>query len=121
MFFQISFKNFISMWSKNDLCTEYFEILRFLIIFRLSNSALCVKSVRIWISSGPYLLAFSLNKKRYSVSLRIQNTGNMDQNNSEYEHFLRSGYFQVILMTIPFSVNFHISLGYNVMVLLSFK
>ena len=32
----------------------------------------CVKSVRIRSYSGPYFPAFGLNKKRYSVSLRIQ-------------------------------------------------
>ena len=32
----------------------------------------CVKSVRMWCFSGPYLPAFELNTERYSVSLRIQ-------------------------------------------------
>ena len=32
----------------------------------------CVKSVRIWIFSGPYFSAFQMNTERYSASLRIQ-------------------------------------------------
>ena len=36
----------------------------------------CEKSVRIWSYSGPYFPAFGLN---------------MDQDNAEYEHFLRCG------------------------------
>ena len=36
------------------------------------SCTICVKSVRIWSFSGPYFLAFELNKKRYSVSLRIK-------------------------------------------------
>ena len=50
----------------------------------------CVKSVRIRSYSGPYFPTFGLNTDRYSVSVRMRE--NMDQNNSEYEHFLRSVY-----------------------------
>ena len=48
----------------------------------------CVKSVRIRNYSGPHFLKFGLNTERYSVSLRMWE--NVDQNNSEYGHFLRS-------------------------------
>ena len=43
----------------------------------------------------PHFSAFGVNTKRYGVSLRIQSKSgkcgkNVDQNNSEYGHFLRS-------------------------------
>ena len=53
----------------------------------------CVKSVRIRSFSGPYFPAFRLNKKRYSVSLRIRSecgkirtrkTSNMDTFHAVY-------------------------------------
>ena len=49
----------------------------------------CVKSVRIRNYSGPHFLKFGLNTERYSVSLQMWE--NVEQNNSEYGHFLRSG------------------------------
>ena len=48
------------------------------------RDAHCVKSVRIRNYSGPHFPAFGL----YSVCMRE----NADQNNSEYKHFLRSGF-----------------------------
>ena len=47
----------------------------------------CVKSVRVRSYSGPYFPAFGLNAEKYEVRMRE----NTNQNNSEYEHFLRSG------------------------------
>ena len=51
-----------------------------------------VKSVRIRSYSGPHFPAFRLNTERYSISpYSVRMRENRDQNNSEYEHFLRSG------------------------------
>ena len=47
----------------------------------------CVKSVRIGSFSGPYFPAFGLITERYWV-MRIRMRDNMEQNNSEYGHFL---------------------------------
>ena len=48
-----------------------------------------------WSAFFPHFPAFGVNTKRYGVSLRIQSKcrkcgKNVDQNNSEYGHFLRS-------------------------------
>ena len=52
----------------------------------------CIKSIRIWSYSGPYLPAFGLDTVRYGVSLRIQSECRKirGQSNSEYRHFSRS-------------------------------
>ena len=46
----------------------------------------CLKSVHIRSFSSPYFPVFELNTERYSVQMREK----IDQNNSEYGHFLRS-------------------------------
>ena len=43
-----------------------------------------VKGVRIWSYFGPYFPAFGLSSERYEMR------ENTDQNNSKYEHLLRS-------------------------------
>ena len=51
----------------------------------------CVKSVRIRSYCGPHFSAFGLNTERRSIfpySVRMQE--NVDQNTSEYGHFLGS-------------------------------
>ena len=55
-----------------------------------SKGLRCVKSVRIRGYSGPHFPAFGLNTSPYSVRMR----GNVDQNNSKYEHFSQRAYFQ---------------------------
>ena len=55
----------------------------------------CVKSVRIWSYSGPHFSCIFLHSFEYSVSLCIQSDSgkmweNVDQNNSEYGHFLQN-------------------------------
>ena len=58
----------------------------------------CVKSVRIRSYSGPYFPTFELNTKRYGsnspYSVRMQE--NTDQNNSEYGHFLRTMWHELM-------------------------
>ena len=45
--------------------------------------------------SGPHFHTFRLNTETYSVNLFFSpNVGNADQKNSEYDHFLRSVYWQ---------------------------
>ena len=51
----------------------------------------CIKSVRIR-SYGLHLPAYGLNTERYGVS--VGRWENVDQNNSEYGHFLRSVMFK---------------------------
>ena len=46
--------------------------------YNLQRTTHCVKSDRMWSSSGPYFTAFGLNT---------------DQNNFEYRHFLHSDYY----------------------------
>ena len=59
--------------------------------YRRKHNTHCVKSVRTWSYSGPFLPAFGLNKERYFVYLHIQcGCGKIRQNNSEYGHFSRS-------------------------------
>ena len=53
----------------------------------------CVKCVLIRSYPGPHFPAFGLNISPYLVRMRE----NADQNNSEYGHFLRSDYNQLIL------------------------
>ena len=54
----------------------------------------CLYSELFWSPFSPHFPAFGLNSERYGVSLRIQSEcekgKNADQNNYEYEHFLRS-------------------------------
>ena len=62
-----------------------------LIILICSAQNYCIKSVRIWIFSGPYFPAFGLNKERYGVhGLNTErhgvyglNTGDMEYTDSE--------------------------------------
>ena len=56
---------------------------------------MCPYSELFWSAFFPHFSAFGPNTGRYSVSLQIQSRcgkcgKNADQNNSEYEHFLRS-------------------------------
>ena len=58
----------------------------------LSLRKKCPYSELFWSAFSPHFPAFGLNAERYRLSLRIQSEcgKNADQNNSEYELFLRS-------------------------------
>ena len=60
-----------------------------------------VKSVRIRSFPSPYFTAFGLNTERYGVH-SVQMLENMEQKNSEYEHFSRS---VTLLQTMKTSYN----------------
>ena len=60
-----------------------------------------VKSVRIRSFPSPYFTASGLNTERYGV-YSVQMLENMEQKNSEYEHFSRS---VTLLQTMKTSYN----------------
>ena len=72
------------------MSSDYLRLLNVLYTLNL-RPVNYVKGVRIGSFSGPYFLAFGLNKDRYGVSLCIQSMReNLDQKNSEYGQFSRS-------------------------------
>ena len=108
-----------SLSSKNDLKKETFCIICFLNIIKKEHFISfhhCIKSVHIQSYSGPHFPAFRINMERYEVYKSIQNIQsiwkirsiqnislyfmysvrmweNVDQNNSEFGHYLCSVYY----------------------------
>ena len=68
------------------------KICKMLNLMILTLRKKCPYSKLFWSAFSPHFPAFGLNAERYRLSLRIQSEcgKNADQNNSEYELFLRS-------------------------------
>ena len=77
------FINLVIGWVNTTILSTLITVTQNLIL----ESQYCVKSVRIWSYSDPYLASFG-RKYLHSVSLRIQSEcGKItDQNNSEYSN-----------------------------------
>ena len=78
------------LWCGTGLSTQFFI---FYVNVFMTEVPHCVKRVHIQSYSGLYFPVFRLNTERYWVSpYSFPMRENMDQNKSEYGHFLRSVY-----------------------------
>ena len=87
-------KIILSQWMAINLGRLFFHWVKFA-VFLCKNSPY---SELFWSAFFSHFSAFGLNTERYFVSLCIQCEceKNVDQNNSEYGHFLRSGFLAKI-------------------------
>ena len=96
-FFQRSLSNWKGHRTNSDNmhCSWWFVM-----SWNIGNSCHCVKSFRIRSYSGPYIPAL-----RRISPCSVQMWENTDQNNSEYDHFLRSVSVSVIYLFLPWTIS----------------